>query len=185
MLKNTESGYGLVAIVIHWLMAIAIFFLFGLGLYMVDLTYYDSWYKGSLDLHKSLGLTVFFVYLIRIAWKLSNKKPSPAEGPKWEINLAHWMHLGLYLVMLCLFVTGYLISTADGRSIAVFGLFDVPGFGRFIENQEDIAGEIHEILAFSLIAMVALHALAAMKHQFIDKDGILIRMIKPASERSD
>jgi len=142
VLKNTETGYGLVAIAIHWLMAIAIFFLFGLGLYMVELTYYDSWYKGSLDLHKSLGLTVFFVYLIRIVWKLINTTPNPPEGAVWEKRIAHLMHIGLYIVMICLFMTGYLISTADGRGIAVFDFFEVPSLGAFVENQEDIAGEV-------------------------------------------
>lgn len=186
MLKNSKTAYGLIAILIHWLMAITIFFMFGLGLYMVELTYYDSWYKGSLDLHKSLGLTLFFVYLIRVIWRFINVSPEPPlkpkgskPGPKWEHQAAHFMHMGLYIMLLLLFITGYLISTADGRGIAIFGFFDIPGFGSFIDNQEDLAGDVHEILAFTLIAMVVLHALAALKHQFIDKDGILMRMIKP------
>lgn len=182
MLKNTEVGYGLVAIILHWLMAITLFFLFGLGLYMVDLTYYDSWYKGSLDLHKSLGLSLFFVYLIRIAWKFVNITPNPPEDEEWKNRVAHFMHIALYIVMMCLFITGYLISTADGRSIAIFNLIEIPGFGSFVENQEDVAGEIHEILAFTLMGLVALHALAALKHQLVDKDGVLMRMIKPASQ---
>jgi len=61
MLKNTNSGYGWVAILLHWLMAIGSFVTFGLGLYMIALTYYDTWYKGSLDLHRSIGLTLMFV----------------------------------------------------------------------------------------------------------------------------
>ena len=182
MLKNSKAGYGLIAIIIHWFMAITILYTFGLGLYMVDLTYYDSWYKGSLDLHKSLGLTLFFVYLIRIIWRFVNVSPESAAGPKWEQRAAHVMHIGLYVMMVCLFITGYLISTADGRSISVFGLLDVPGLGSIIDNQEDIAGEIHEILAFILIGMVILHVLAALKHQFINKDGILMRMVKPQNQ---
>lgn len=179
MIKNSKTSYGLIAIILHWLMAIAVFFLFGLGLYMVELTYYDAWYKGSLELHKSLGITLFFVYLLRVIWRFINVSPQPPAGTKWEQRAAHYMHIGLYLMMICLFITGYLISTADGRGISVFGLFQVPGFGSFVDNQADLAGEIHEILAYTLIAMVALHALAALKHQFINKDGVLLRMLKP------
>lgn len=69
MFKNTKSSYGVVAIVLHWLMAAMVIGLFGLGLYMVELTYYDSWYKGSLDLHKSVGITLVALLLFRFAWR--------------------------------------------------------------------------------------------------------------------
>ena len=172
------NSYGWISIAIHWLMAISLFFMFGLGLYMVDLTYYDAWYKGSLSLHKSLGVLIFAVFVFRIFWRASNSKPKPLAGEKWEQTAAHWMHRGLYLIMLLLMVTGYLISTADGRGIVVFELFTVPALPWAIENQEDIAGEIHEYLAWFLIAMVAGHALAALKHHFINKDNGLTRMLK-------
>ena len=77
MFKNTPSSYGLVAIIFHWLMALTIFGLFGLGLYMVELTYYDSWYKGSLDLHKSIGITLVAVFLFRILWRALSTQPKP------------------------------------------------------------------------------------------------------------
>lgn len=74
-------------------------------------------------------------------------------------------------------ISGYLISTADERPIEVFGWFSVPSFGSFIDNQEDIAGTIHEWLAYVLIALASVHALAALKHHFIDKDNTLKRML--------
>lgn len=178
MFKNSKEGYGWITIVIHWLMAISIFFMFGLGLYMVELTYYDAWYKGSLSLHKSLGLILLALLVFRIFWRVTNIKPQELSGKKWEQQSAHFMHQGLYLFMLLLMVSGYLISTADGRAIVVFDLIDVPALPWAIDNQEDIAGVIHEYLAWLLMAMATGHALAAIKHHFINKDDGLIRMLK-------
>ena len=79
--------------------------------------------------------------------------------------------------MFFIIISGYFISTADGRGIEVFSLFEIPGFGSFIENQEDIAGEIHKWLAYTLIGLSLLHGFAALKHHFVDKDDTLNRMI--------
>ncbi|NRA23685.1 MAG: cytochrome b [Oleispira sp.] len=181
MVKNSKSSYGWIAIVLHWLMAIGIFFLFGLGLYMVELTYYDTWYRGSLELHKSLGLTLLLIWIARIAWRWLNTSPK-MSGTKFEKKAAHTVHAVLYLLMLALMVTGYLISTADGRGIEVFSLIEVPAMSISIENQEDIAGDIHWAIAWVLMFMVGLHSLAAIKHQLINKDGTLMKMIRPKAD---
>ena len=182
MLKNTDKSYGWVAIALHWIMALVIFGLFGLGLYMVELSYYDSWYRGSLDLHKSIGITLLLLWLLRMAWRLLNVTPKTdarSRRERLEKAAAHWMHITLYTVILGLLLTGYLISSADGRGIGVFDMFQVPALPWSIDNQEDITGDVHEILAWSLIVLVAVHALAALKHHFMDKDKTLIKMLKP------
>lgn len=181
ILKNTNQSYGWVSISLHWLMAFVIFFLFGLGVYMVELTYYDAWYKGSLELHKSLGLVVFSLLLFRVFWRAINIKPMQLAGPKWEQYSAHWMHIFLYIVMLLLMISGYLISTAKGKPIPIFDLVHIPALAWSIDNQEDIAGLIHAVLAWSLIAMTVVHSLAAIKHQFINKNGGLTRILKTNS----
>ncbi len=181
MVKNSKSSYGWVAITLHWLMALGVFFLFGLGLYMVELTYYDAWYRGSLDLHKSLGLVMLLAWIVRIVWRWINTSPE-MSGTAIEKKAAHYMHLLLYCVMIALMTTGYLISTADGRGIEVFGLIEIPAMSISFENQEDIAGDIHWGLAWSLILMVALHGLAAIKHQLVNKDGTLMKMIRPQAD---
>ena len=181
MVKNSKSSYGWVAIALHWLMAIGIFCMFGLGLYMVELTYYDAWYRGSLELHKSVGVMLLLVWIGRVTWRWLNASPSMAGTPI-EKKAAHTVHVLLYLLMIGLMLTGYLISTADGRAIEVFGLFDIPAMSISFENQEDIAGDIHWGIAWSLMAMVALHALAAIKHQFVNKDGTLMKMIRPKAD---
>lgn len=186
MLKNNEFSYGWVSIVIHWLMAIGIFFIFGLGLYMVDLTYYDAWYKGSLDLHKSLGGLLIGFLVFRIFWRVITIQPKPLAAPKWQQIAAHGMHYLLYIGMLLALISGYLISTADGHAIVVFDLINLPALPWSIANQEDIAGEIHTILAWILIALSTIHALAALKHHFINKDRTLVRILKidNANQRS-
>lgn len=177
-LRNTKSSYGWVAICLHWVVALAVFGMFGLGLYMVELTYYDAWYKGSLDLHKSAGLTIAALVFARLTWKFINPTPVGLSTKPLENLAGHLAHIALYLIMAALFISGYLISTADGHGIEVFGLFSVPATLTG-DNQEDIAGDIHEWLAWGLISLVALHALAALKHHFINKDGTLVRMFRP------
>lgn len=165
----------------HWVQAVTVLFMFGLGLYMVDLTYYDTWYKGSLDLHKSIGICLMALWAAMVVWRNLNPKPLPEPAPKHELLAAKAMHWALYLTIAALLITGYLISTADGRSITVFNLFDVPALPKILDNQESIVGDVHEILAWSLMGLVAIHFLAALKHHFIDKDRTLRRMVKPIS----
>lgn len=177
-LRNSKASYGWVAIYLHWVVALAVFGMFGLGLYMVELTYYDAWYKGSLDLHKSAGLTIAVLVLARFVWKIINPSPAGLSNNKLENIAGHLAHIALYLIMAALFISGYFISTADGHGIEVFGLFSVPATLTG-DNQEDIAGDIHAWLAWGLISLVVLHALAALKHHFINKDGTLLRMFRP------
>lgn len=179
MLTNTSNRYGLIAIVLHWLMALGVTGMFGLGLYMVELTYYDDWYHGSLAFHKSAGVLLALVFIARLIWRQFNTVPTGLSNKAIENKAAHWMHLGLYLVMAVLFISGYLISTADGRAVEVFGLFSVPATLTDRGSQEEIAGQIHELLAWSLAGLVILHALAALKHHLINRDNTLKRMLRP------
>ena len=182
MFKNTPLSYGLVAIILHWLMAFTVIGLFGLGLYMVELTYYDSWYKGSLDLHKSIGITLAAILIFRILWRVFSKQPKPV-GTNTKVNqLAHTAHIAMYILLAVIVVAGYLISTADGRPIEVFTLFNVSALDFVLDDQADIAGKVHYYGACILIGFVVLHALGALKHHFIDKDKTLTRMITPLKE---
>lgn len=178
MLRNNRHGYGAVIIAFHWLMAVMVIALFGLGLYMVELTYYDAWYKGSLDLHKSLGMLLLSLWVLRITWRLLNTTPAELPGAKWEQMAAQIMHMALYAFMLLLMISGYLISSADGRAIAVFEVINIPALPWGIDNQEDIAGLVHQVLAWLLITLVSAHALAAIKHHIINKDNGLKRILK-------
>jgi len=180
MLKNTSTGYGLVTIVIHWLSAIAVIGLFSLGYWMVELTYYSSWYQTAPHTHKSVGLLLLGLTLLRLVWRLMSSTPTAlADHQPWEKRMAKWVHALLYSLMLLLMMSGILISTADGRDIWIFDWFAVPFPNAFIDDQADIAGVIHQYLAYSLMAIVVLHAAGAIKHHVIDKDNTLKRMLIP------
>jgi len=178
MFKNTEKRYGLVSIAIHWLTVLTVLGLFGLGLWMVGLDYYHTWYKKAPDLHKSIGLVLLALTLLRIVWIVSHSKPHHVpNSQRWEQIVAASVHGLLYILLLGLMISGYLISTADGRGIAVFNWFEIPALPWNFAQQADIAGEVHEVLAYSLIGLMLLHAAAALKHHFIDNDDTLRRML--------
>ena len=181
MLNNSTDSYGWLAIVFHWISAITIFGLFAVGYWMVDLNYYSEWYRTAPHYHKSVGLLLLFLTLVRIFWKARSISPAPL-GNKLEQKSASMAHLALYLILMSLFVTGYLISSADGRSIEVFNWFALPSVGELFTNQEDLAGLVHEWLAYGLITLAAIHALAALKHHFVNKDSTLKRMLIPSKK---
>ena len=181
MLGNSTDGYGLVAILLHWLVALTIVGLFSLGLWMVDLTYYDAWYKQAPDIHKGIGIMLFLVMLVRLVWRNLNDKPKAAAGvSELEQKLSRSLHWLFYGLIFAVMISGYLISTADGRPIDVFGLFMVPAMIWDLPDQADIAGNIHLALAITLVSLAGLHALAALKHHFINRDSTLLRMLRPA-----
>jgi cytochrome b561 len=161
---------------LHWLSVIAIITLFSIGLWMVDLSYYSEWYKTAPYIHKSVGLILFFVTIFRVIWKKLTASPE-IEGKPWEKQAANIAHNVIYILLFCIMISGYMISTADGSSIDIFNWIAVPGFGSIVENQEDIAGNIHYYLAITLIGLAVLHTLAALKHHFIDKDNTLKKML--------
>ena len=178
MLKNSPTSYGLVSKALHWTLALTVFGLFAVGVWMVELGYYDSWYQRAPHYHKSVGILLAVAMLFRLFWRWFNPKPAALNTHSaFEQYAAHLAHIGIYLLVFLIALAGYLISTADGRVISVFNWFDVPALGALIENQEDIAGDIHRWLAYTLIGLVVLHALAALKHHFIDKDTTLSRML--------
>ncbi|HEX5841217.1 MAG TPA: cytochrome b [Pseudomonas sp.] len=176
--RNSSNRYGLISIAVHWLVALTFFALFGLGYWMVGLDYYSSWYKSAPDIHKGVGLLLFAVMLGRLLWRwLSPPPPSLPEHGRLTRLGSKFGHAFLYLGLFVLMLSGYLISTAEGRGIEVFGLFEVPASITSIPDQEDIAGLIHKYLAWALLIFSAIHALAALKHHFIDRDRTLLRML--------
>ncbi len=176
--KNTPSRYGWLSIALHWGMALIVIGMFALGIWMRELSYYDPWYKDAPAIHKSFGILLFLMLVVRIVWRNINIRPTddPALKP-WERTTAHLTHIALYGLMFALMIAGYLISTADGRAIEVFGWFQVPATLYDLPEQEDIAGEIHELIAWALILLAGVHALAALKHHFINRDTTLLKML--------
>jgi len=174
-IKNTKHGYGVIARFFHWFMALAIFSMFGLGLWIDSLSLYDPWYKTAPFLHKSFGIVLFIMLVGRIIWRLVNVRPDNQHLSVLEQRLSHLIHLGFYILLVIMMIAGYLISTVDGRSIEVFNLFSVPSVYQQ-KGLEELAGLIHEILAFGVIGLAGIHIAGALKHHFIDHDITLSRM---------
>ena len=176
--RNQPTHWGLAAVLMHWVVAIAVFGLFGSGLWMTDLHLYHAWYTQAPFLHKSFGLALFAVVLIRLLWRSLDRAPKHHPNHAlWEQRLSMLVHTLLYGLLLLMCISGYLISTAAGRSISVFGWVEAPALISHMDGQADIAGVIHWYAACTLISCVGLHAVAAIKHQLIDKDGTLTRML--------
>lgn len=178
MLKNSNNQFGLISKLIHWISAVMLLTLFGVGFWMVDLSYYSEWYRVAPYYHKAFGLVLLALTLFRICWKFASPQPDIIAKNSAEKTVAKLGHAVLYIAMLVIMFSGYLISTADGRGIELFSILTVPSIGELIENQEDVAGLIHEYAAYTIMVLIGGHIAAALKHHFIDKDETLIRMTK-------
>ncbi|MBK1852220.1 cytochrome b [Marinobacter sp. 1-4A] len=179
--NNTPASYGLLAILLHWVVAFAVIGLFALGFWMVDLSYYDDWYRRAPDIHRSIGILLFALVVFRLLWRFISLSPKPiATHKRWEVLSARVAHVLLYIVVFVAMVSGFLISTADGSSISVFGWFEVPSATGQIKGLEDTAGLVHYWSTWALVALVSVHAAGALKHHFLDRDETLRRMLVPA-----
>lgn len=177
-LRNSTGRYGAVSASLHWLVALTVFGLFGLGYYMVGLTYYDQWYRLAPEIHRSIGILLFIAVVLRLLWRVIETRPAHlTTHSRLEIVAARMAHGLLYVLMLTAMISGYLISTADGSAIRVFDWFQVPSVTGRIQGMEDIAGEVHYWVTWALVLLALIHGLAAIKHHLFDGDDTLRRML--------
>jgi cytochrome b561 len=176
-IKNTESRYGLVAILFHWAMAILIIGMLIVGLYMTGL-------KVSLQklrlygLHKEFGLLVLFMVLFRLGWRLGNIDPAlPIDMPSWQRFVARAVQWVLIGCMFAMPITGWMLTSAAGLAPSFFGLFTLPVLLAPNDDLRHLLGVVHQWLAYGLIGAICAHAGAALHHHFIVKDDVLRRML--------
>lgn len=183
MWRNTAERWGWAFLLMHWLTALWVVGLFALGYWMVGLDYYDDWYRRAPFIHKSLGVLLAGLILLRLLWRGFNAIPRALPAAAWQRWLARVTHALLYVLLCVCIASGYFISTADGSAIDVFGWFSVPGWPLGMAQQEELAGQVHEVSTWALVILAALHALAALKHHVFDRDETLRRMLglKPRS----
>ena len=178
MLMNSEDRYGLVARGFHWMVAVLVIGLLWLGWYMVDVGYYGRWYNTSLVWHKSLGMLALLTAGLQVCWSIGSRRPVPVTSmAAWERVGARLMRVVLFTLVVTVPVTGYIISTSAGAGISVFGWFEVPALLPGNEVMRDLAVDLHYYLAYIMLVLVLVHVAAALKHQLIDRDGVLRRMI--------
>lgn len=177
-LTNTKTEFGWLTIGLHWLLAIALIAMYFLGDYMVELGYYDTWYHRAPEIHKEVGVLIGSLMLFRLLWNAFQTKPEHVGNDKPTVKImAKSAHYFLYALVFVLVISGYLISTAKGVGIDVFGLFEVPALLPDNKDRGELVGDIHEWVGLGFILLVALHALAALLHHFIHKDRTLKRML--------
>lgn len=182
MLKDSTSGYGLVTIVLHWVCAPLIIFLFGLGVYMRGLDYYSPWYHRGPELHIALGLLVFALMLLRLLWRKNSQDPNAIPSiSKSNLLAAKIVKILLYVCVFVLCISGYFITTAEGSGASFFGLFSVPATLELSADNIDRIGALHKYCAWGLMGIVILHAAAALFHHFVKRDKTLVRILKPAA----
>jgi cytochrome b561 len=177
-IANTDTEYGWVAIALHWIVALGIFGLFALGLWMTDLGYYHPWYNRAPALHESFGIVVLALVGFRLLWRLVTRLPRFESGmARWERLAALTAHWLMYALMLTVLIAGYLIPSAQGEPVSVFGWFHLPPLVLGLEHQADTAGALHYWAAWGLVALAAVHTLAALKHHFLDRDRTLMKIL--------
>ncbi|MCH9765625.1 MAG: cytochrome b [Alphaproteobacteria bacterium] len=179
MWRDTAQGYGIVSRVLHWLLAIVIVVLFALGWWMVGLDYTSAYYNLAPAWHEAIGILVLLAMTLRVGWRIANTKPDSDHLTLFEQRASVLMHWALYAVIFAVLISGYLISTADGRAIEIFGPLRVPSL-IYAPGIESLSGKIHRILSYVTIGLAGLHTGAALKHHFVDRDPTLSRMWRGA-----
>lgn len=179
--KNSNSGFGIIAILLHWVMALFIIGLVCIGLYMTALPVsiqklnYYGW-------HKEFGMLMFMFIIVRLSWRLYNTTPTLAELPFWEKVAARAVHWAFYVILFLQPIVGWLISSAAGLPVSFFGWFVFPTLIAANEEYRMLFTQVHQALGYILIVIFFLHVSAALKHYFYNKDNIMQRMLWPHSE---
>ncbi len=197
-MNQAATRYTKTAKILHWLIAIAIFGMFALGWYMSELPKegpkqmaYDLFDLGIytwtlseeasprtfyFNLHKSIGITIFALIVIRIFWRITHKAPAMLASYKaWETKLASGVHRLLYVLMVALPLSGLVMAVASKYGVKWFGFEFIGG----LDNTplREVFKEAHEIIGVVILLIIILHILGALKHKFIDKDETLDRML--------
>ena len=176
MTVRTASTYAPGSIALHWLLALLLPAAFVLGQYMTTLKLSPA--KLQLySIHKWIGVTAFALALVRIVWRITHPAPAPVAMPRWQLFVAELTHRLLYVLMIAIPLTGWLMSSAKGFQTVYLGLLPIPDLLVKDAVLGDFLAGLHNSLNALLAALVLAHVGAALKHHFIDRDGLLHRML--------
>jgi len=182
MTTRTDAGsYGAVAIGLHWLLAIALVGAFSVGVYMHDLPFSPQRLR-LFNWHKWAGVTILALSVLRLLWRLMHRPPPLATAvldamPPWQRHAHHATHALLYGLFLAVPLAGWAYSSAAGFPIVWFGVLPLPDWVPVDKAlAADVLKPLHQTLAFALVALAVLHVAAALKHQWIDGDGLFWRI---------
>ena len=170
--------YSATAIGLHWLIAVLIVGGFWLGWIMTDIPGFTPTKLKYFSWHKWIGVTVFALALLRVVWRATHQAPSMPDGmPRWQQGAAHLTHILLYALMLVIPVSGYLYSSAAGIQVVYLGVLPLPTIIGPDKALKATLRIVHIALNYTLLFFVVMHVLAALKHHFVDRDGLLGRML--------
>lgn len=182
--SGAQNRYTAVAIGLHWAIALGIIGMIAFGWILGNMNYGPGSPKTALvQLHKATGITILLLSIARVVWRLMNPPPAEPAMPKWQSTLATAVHIGLYVLIIAMPLTGWIMASAStAHETRFFGTLEVslPGFSGMPLDQrtgiEETFHGIHEKLAWVIVALLGLHVAGALKHQFVDKDGLMARM---------
>ncbi|MGP8474530.1 cytochrome b [Burkholderia sp. Bp9004] len=177
----SPARYAHTAIALHWLIALLIVCGFALGWVMTDIPGFTPTKLKYFSWHKWIGVTVFALAVVRVLWRATHLPPPlPGGTPAWQRAVSHGVHMLLYVLMIVIPVTGYLYSSASNIPVVYLGIVPLP---RLIDPDpalKETFKTLHVSLNYILLSLVAMHVLAALKHQLLDRDGLLSRMLPSA-----
>jgi len=172
-----EERYNNVAIALHWILAVGILCQIGLGWYLLEVPRGTPARTVWVNFHKSVGLTLATLILVRVAWWFTHRSPPlPASMPPWERLAARANHTLLYVCMVGMPLTGYIASNFSKFGIRYFFLVDLPPWGVDDKQIYALFNGTHKALSYLFVTLIALHVLATLKHVFVDRDGVLNRI---------
>jgi len=175
-------AYTRTAIALHWLAVVLIASGFALGTWMVDLPIAPQTLRVY-AYHKSIGITVLLVTLARLAWRSAHPVLPAAGLPMWQRRAAVVSHVALYALMIAIPVSGWLFSSASGVQVVYLGLVALPNLVAKDDALAAVLKSVHYTLNFALLVLVLVHAGAALRHHFVQRDSVLARMLLPHSTR--
>jgi cytochrome b561 len=174
--RNSSVRYGSVAQFLHWAVVALLAVQVTLGLIAHEL---PAGFERlvMMSRHKSLGITILGIALLRLLWRLADRPPPPPPMPRWQLVASRVSHWGLYALLFALPVTGWLTSSAANRPVSWWGLVQLPDFVAPDKGLKEAFEDTHGLLVRLLYVLVAVHVAAALKHQFLDRDGLIGRML--------
>jgi cytochrome b561 len=174
--NRSSARYTIVAVVLHWFLAVVIVLGFLIGLQMSDEPPSPLRVRW-INYHKWIGVTILGLSVLRLLWRFSHPPPTlPESMQAWQRIASNWVHRALYLFFFIVPVAGWAYSSALGFHVVYLGLIPLPDLAPKDKALADVLIQVHATLAWTLAALVGLHVAAALKHHFLDKDGLLARM---------
>ena len=174
--RNTATRFGSVAQTFHWLVVVLLILQVTLAK-IADHLPLGPDKIGTLARHKSVGITILGLAILRLGWRFFDPPPPQPPMPRWQARAASFSHAALYTLLFAMPLTGWMMSSASNYPVSWFGFVQLPDLVGPDHDLKELLRDVHHTLAKVLIALASLHLLAALKHQFLNRDGLILRML--------